>query len=204
MTQTKEVQALKSEVNDIAMFASVLAESIQDAKSESEAVMFLGRIKDNLNLAKKQFDFLTKPLKEHIKTIKAEYDVIISPLEEAEALVKKGITEWRASETFKQKEAERIALEQMAKSAVRDGDIEKLEVLAHEHATVSEVAPKSVKTSEANMYMRKTYKFNVVSLSDVPLEYLTIDESKVKASIKEGTKIKGIESWVEMVPTIVG
>lgn len=204
MNPSNELVQLQREASALTISATKIAESVKDSASEEQAVLFLGKIKDSLKTAKTHFDFLTKPLKDHVKAIKVEYDAVSKPLEEAEALIKSGIIKYRNSEEFKKKEAERIALEEYARAAVRDNDIEKLSVIASEHNDVSQAAPKTVKTSEANMHMRKNIRFEIVDMDLIPKAYLLVNDSAVKAAIKDGYDVPGIKHWIEMTPTIVG
>jgi len=198
-----ELEALKVEASEMALFAKGLADGVTDAEGEREAVLFLGKIKGSIKQAKVHFDFLTKPLKEHIKTIKAEFDAIAEPLEEAERIVGAGIIKWRNGQEFKQKEEKRLALEAYAKEAVRQNDIDKLQVIASEHENIAHEAPKVVKTEGAKMHMRESWQFEIIDIALVPKEFLLINEPAIRAALKEGTEIAGVKSWKVMKPVIV-
>lgn len=200
--ENAELARVSKELPDITTFAGIIAANVQDADTENEAVLFLGRIKDNTKSLESQLSFLTKPLKDHVKAIKAEFDRLLDPLEAADKTVRDGITAWRNSDEFKELEAKRLAIENHARAAVIDNDIEKLEVLASEHANAASLAPKTVKTVEANMSMRRNIRFEITDMEQIPKAYLLVNEAAIKAAIKDGFDVPGIRHWIEMTPII--
>jgi hypothetical protein len=203
MTDTKVIEQVKTEVPVILEKAMGYA-TVQNAETEIEAVKFLGRIKDNIKIVDNQYTFLTAPLKKHIKAIKEEFDKITDPLEQAQNIVKESIRSWRESDTFKALEAERISLENQARIAVDGNDLDALQSLSIAHGDISALAPKTVRTEEANMHMRSSWKFEIEDETLIPKEYLMPDEKKIRMAIKEGKTIAGVKSWKEHNPVIVG
>jgi hypothetical protein len=200
--ENAELARVASELPDITTFAGIIAANVQDADTEKEAVLFLGRIKDNTKSLESQLSFLTKPLKDHVKAIKAEFDRLINPLEAADKTVRDAITAWRNSPEFKELEAKRLAIENHAREAVRDNDVEKLEVLSGEHLNAANLAPKMVKTNEGNMSMRKNIRIEITDMEQIPKAYLLVNEAAIKAAIKDGFEVPGIRHWIEMTPII--
>ena len=175
---------------------------VKNAGDENRAVEFLSQIKRRFKIVDDARTFLVKPLNDHVKSINARFKETLAPLESAEVSVKAGITAWRSSAEFKELEEKRIALEQEALLAAKQGDTPTVVQISEEHAIASKEAPKSVVAESGKAHFRELTKFEITDANIIPREFLMPDEKKIKAAIEAGAKIEGVKSWKESVPVI--
>ncbi len=59
---------------------------------------------------------------------------------------------------------------------------------------------KKVETESGSISFKTVKKFEMVSPHDVPVEYLLLNEVKVREEMKQKKEIKGVKYWEEQVP----
>lgn len=183
---------------DALLFRADVAAQVTDAASESAAVEFLGAVKKQFNAVEAKRKFIVKPLQDHVKTINDEFKRITEPLEEAESTVKRGISGWRTSEEFREREEKRKRIEVEGQAAVMRGDVERIRELAPEHAAAAAEAPRTVAAAGAKAAFRTVTKFEVTDDWEVPADLKSPDLRKIKAAVDAGRRdIPGIKIWVE-------
>lgn len=176
---------------------------VSDAESESRAAEFLKQLKLRMDVAETARVRLVKPLNDHVKMINAEFKKTTNPLSEADVLVRQGMTAYRNSQAFKEAEAKRIEIEQQARVAARQGDMETLENLSSEHAAASMNAPRVVTTASGSARFRKVWKVEIVDLEALPAGYWVPDMRKIELTASAGIAIPGVKAWQEETPVIL-
>lgn len=201
MTDTT-LASIENEVAPIIAKSKEIAQ-VKDADSESRAVEFLKQISLRLKSIKEARVSMLKPLKDHVKTLEGQFNAVSDPLEQADEAVRAGMVAYRNSVLFKEAEAKRKDIEEQARVAARNGDIDELNTLSKAHSEASEVAPRKVETQSGEARFRKTWRFEIVDLEKLPAEYWTPDEAKIKKVISAGMTIPGVNSFQEETPVIV-
>lgn len=196
-----ELERIKSDAAKLVVIAHRLA-VVVDAKSEAEATEFLKQVKMRIDIAEAARTKLVKPLNDHVKMINVGFKETTGPLSEADALVRRGMITYRNSQTFKEAEAKRLAIEEQGRAAVRAGDSDALTRLTDEHEAASIAAPRKVETASGEARFRKITRFEIVDLELLPAGYWMVDEGKINAAVKAGVAIPGVKTWTEEVPMI--
>lgn len=193
------------EVNALALktAGSATMITVRDPKSLENAIAFLGDIAD----AKKKVEAvrvtLVKPLNDHVKRINEMFAPAKKNLDEADSALRSKVLTYRAAEQRKADE-ERAKLLADARKAQKTGDDDKAADLATEALAV--VAPARLMVAgvgndgghTAQVAGRKTWTFKVTDAGKVPDEFWTLDESKLRASVRAGTrKIPGCHIFEE-------
>lgn len=181
--------------------AEVMAK-VTDAKTEADATEFLVQVKKAYKKVEEHRLFLTKPLNDHVKAINTKFNPFKESLEGAELMVKKGMTAYRESAEFKAAEEKRQTLEQEGLLAVKEGDVQALEVIGAAHAEASALAPRIVETDSGKAHFREVTKFEIENESLIPREFLMPDEKKIKAAVNAGASIPGVRTWKEQSAVI--
>lgn len=176
---------------------------IRDAEAEARAVEFLKQVKLRMQDIEAARSNLLGPIKEHVKRIETVFKQVLKPLEQADEAVRSAITSYRSSAAFKEAEAARQQIEQEARDAMAAGNITKLEALASQHEAAAAAAPTKVETQSGEAWFRKTWRWEVSDLEQLPAEYWAPDEKKIAAAVKAGITIAGVKAWQEETPVIV-
>lgn len=204
-SQNEIVEAkLRQDAVAIASKASEVA-NIETPEQEARAVEFCSQAKIRIGMLETARTRLVKPLNDHVKMINAEFKSVISPMEEAIQIVKDGMTEYRRSETMKAAEEQKAMLEQEARLAARQGDVDSVQEIAKAHAEVEAAAPSIVRTQTGKASFRTAYRFEIVDAAQIPHEFLMPDEAKIKDAVKAAQgeiTIAGVRVWKEEVPVI--
>lgn len=131
----------------------------------------------------------TRPLDAQKKLIKSDFDKMTKPLIEFAKEIKSKMTVWAVAEQ-KRKDLEQIEIDKEAvKRAMATGEDQEVEVVNDVIATRSDYSTTSV---------TKRWKHELIDINKVPLEYLMLDDKKIKEAIKEGNKsIKGLKIYQE-------
>lgn len=206
MNPNTEIIEAKLRQDSVAI-ASKSAEiaNIATPEQEARAIEYCAQTKIRIDLLETARTRLVKPLNDHVKMINAEFKSVTGPMEEAIKSVKLGMSAYRRSEDMKAAEEQKAVLEQEAKLAARQGDVDGLHEIAKAHAEVEAVAPSIVRTQTGKASYRTDPMFEIVDASQIPREFLMPDEAKIKAFAREtkgsGT-IQGVRIWNEETPII--
>lgn len=183
-----------------------------DADKEN-AVMLLKDITEYKKAISSQKKELTAPLKSQVKDIEDKFKKPIEFLDEADSTLRTKIN------TYLDNQRIRIEQETLAKKQLIEdkaiAEVEKLEALKSGAGDYDEVTRQAliqsiedkqntlindtaksdkVNLSSSNSVVRTVWDFELVDLSVVPLEFLQLDEKKVREAIKKGIHdIKGVK-----------
>lgn len=140
----------------------------------------------------------TDPLRAQVDRINAEFKAMRRPLEEADETVRAAIVTYRlAEEAAAKAEAARLReLEEQdlaaAENARQAGDQEVADAIVQgvlarpdPHAVAH---PAPVRGAFGTGSVRSVWAFEVEDIAQVPREWLTLDEKKVNAAIRNGTR----------------
>lgn len=158
--------------------------------SSQEDYTYFGDVLKLCKLKVKEIDeerkTYTAPLDESKKRIMAKANAIIKPIEEYMEKINKAMGAWYLIEEKKRAEEQRRLEEEAIKNAPKEA------------TDVAVPVVESIKTTQGNVGKNtaiKYFDFEVVNVNEVPREYLTLDESKVKDAINKGgvKEIKGLK-----------
>lgn len=130
--------------------------------------------------------FFTGPLREHIKRIEALFKPVVERLEKADMLLRQKLLDYQQEVSRRQAE-ERARLLSEATEAQAGGDTETALALATQ-ASELDTVQRTTHVEEGSVQTRKVWTFEVEDLGKVPMEYLSLDESKVRAAIRAGIR----------------
>lgn len=194
----KILEGIQADITPIVNKSSEVA-LILTPEAEARAVEFLSQVKRRFKLVDDMRKLLAKPIKEALDNVNHRFNSILQPLEDAEGRVKSALSQWRQSDTFKALEADKAALDQSIGDAIKAGDVAELESLAlSQQALNAQVG--TVHTQSGSVHYRNVKQWKVTNLDEIPRNFLMPDEKAIKAAIKEGLIIPGIETWVEKQP----
>lgn len=221
MENNKQIELIKTESFSLPDEAKHIV--ITDDQSLKEANYFyqnckliIGRIQDYMNPIKNatykawreslaQIDRLEEPLLSAMKTVKPK--MIAYKLKVQEEIQKKEDETRAKIEAEKKKQLELLdkASKLERKGEIEEADEKLEEALSLDDQVEAEIV-KMAKIPEApktkGLTMRKIPKWKLISLQDVPMDYMKLDEVKVGTAVRnsKGTiKIPGIEVYFETV-----
>lgn len=189
--------------------------SINDAISYDNAVLFLKEVNTKLKDFKAQREKYIKPMKDSIKAIDDKLKEPIKLLEDTDTTLRQKINSY-LSEVRKQEE-ERIALERKKAEEEALKEIDHLEDAKRYAGEYDEVTQKAIQrtienkqnkaiedtalteninlsTSSASVSM--VWDFEVIDKSQLPLEFLKVDEVAIRNAIRNGERtIAGVKIY---------
>jgi len=129
------------------------------------------------------------------------------PLERAETSLKNQLNAYERVKEIERRKAEEEARRQAAEEQKRLNA--EAAAAGVEAPVVPEVIPEqesgTVRTANGTAYTRSQWTFELVNLSEVPAEFLMLDEKKVRAAIKQGVRsIAGLNIFEQKSVAIRG
>lgn len=191
----KVLEGIQADITPIVNKSSEIA-SILTPEGEARGVEFLAQVSRRYKLVDEMRKSLTRPIKAALDNINTRFNAILKPLEAAEARVKTALSEYRQSDAFKALELEQASINKEVVEALREGDVEKLEDLAHEQALVASQTG-TIHTESGAVHYRTTKHWKVSDLEAIPRNFLMPDEKAIKEAVKQGLIIPGIHVWEE-------
>lgn len=153
--------------------------------SAEEAISIAGEAKKLHKLIETARKDITEPHRKVVNKVNDTAKVFTEKLKAVEDIIKQKVETWKRIIEEKNKATEE-ALKKMTDSMGSDVSL------------YVDNAPKYVRGDGAMSYETTQWKFDVEDLSIVPREFLTIDEEKVKLSVKMGTRtIPGLKIYSE-------
>lgn len=181
--------------------------SVTDAISYDNAVLFLKEVNTKLKDFKSQREKYIKPMKDSIKAIDDKLKEPIKLLEDTDTTLREKLNAY-LSEVHKQEE-QRLALERKKAEDEAIAKIDNLEALKFQAGEYDDITQKAIQrtiemkqntaieataleekinlsTSSASVSM--VWDFEVLDKSQLPLEYLKVDETAIRNAIRNGER----------------
>lgn len=196
----------------IQLFKEVEVFKIKTQEDRNKGAVLAASIKELKKTLEDKRKTLVDPLNKVVKTINGEFKPMSEKLEEAERIVKNEI-----ARDYREQEAIRIKKEMEEKKKLeeelrkREAELKKAEAKNDElqaelirnrmqqaemksEAKIDAVMErKTVTTAFGQTSVRKIWDWELIDISQVPMEFLKIDEAKITTSIRGGAReIKGI------------
>ncbi len=208
--QDEEVLAVETQARTIADEAHDL--QIVDEQANATALEMLSTVRSTVKRIEALKKRWLEPLNKQVKLIRADFDAIAAPAKEADAILSRKTSAYRA------KVAEAARKEQARLNALAAKRQERAAVRAEERGEDPppiiplvpkvETPAKTVATgSGAKVTYRKQTHFEILDAAAVPREYLSVDEKKVGAAVRAGiatpeNPIPGIRIWITEEPVV--
>lgn len=188
-----KVEDIQKEINPFIKKAQGLSiKGIKDMENATEYMSFLNKgIKD----ATAVMETITKPAKETVKAAEAIWKPVINAAKEA-------VLEIREKMSSYQTEQQRIVDEEKARIAARIGEGKgklKMDTAMNQIAEV-ETPETRIETGLGNLNFRTEKVFKVMDVTMLPAEYILPDEVKIRAAMKAGIELPGVEYSTKQVP----
>lgn len=175
LTQTSSQLLGQAELFEVA--------SQKDAGAASRMLVELSAAMKEVEARRK---FFTGPLREHIKRIEALFKPVLERLERADTLLRKKLLAYQ-QEAARRRDEERAKLLSEAVEARKEGDEDTALMLASK-ASELDGPQRTTHVETGSVQVRKVWTFELEDFSKVPMEYLSLDESKVRAAIRSGVR----------------
>lgn len=164
--------------------------AVNSDATQVTAVALAGEVKKALKKVEDTRKGYVGPLNEHVREVNALAAEIRAPLERAESALKKQLNTYAAQQELERRKAEEKARQEAA------AEQERLNAEAAAAGVEAPVVPEvvtpetvsTVRTASGTAFMQGHWTFEVADMSKVPSEYLMLDEKKVRAAIKTGTR----------------
>jgi len=135
----------------------------------------------------------TQPLNKSLKAINATFKEIIKPLATARGILTKKVIDW------KNFEMERLEKEEARRRRIQESHRK----VGHE--VKAPVVMERLDTTIGNTRTRKVWTFEIVDFKKVPDTYKMINNSMVRADIRNGTReVSGLKIYQKEQLSIVG
>jgi hypothetical protein len=204
-----EVQALAKQATDTVALA--VSAVVEDQAGVEWATAVLGELaKQRKQVETLRLSF-TAPLNESLKTINAFFKTLDGPLAHADLSLRNKVMAYRRAEQERiaaesaRLQAERNAKEAAARAAIvnpatsiAEGQqaLAVADAAAEALGTVPPPPAPTVKTAFGSSTARRDWDFEVITLSQVPVEYLLINGPAVREAIRRGVRdIPGIRIY---------
>lgn len=223
---TNELQSFDQLKAEVTIFVEPCMTLTVTTPQECEmALVALKDVKRITNKIEDRRKELTKPLVDLQKKYNSYAKEISEPLDKAEAHIKSGLRKWELKleqeriEAFKKAEEERkkAEAEALAKLEAQKEEAEamsmfmdakeskKAEIVAMAEAdrTVVEIEQRQKEAQKEIMShkvtgARKVWTFEITGENEIPRAFLSIDEKKIRAAIKDGVRdIPGVRIYQE-------
>ncbi len=189
----KEIAVIEKQLNPIVEQAKSLR--ILGPKEMEIAAEMRGQIKKISKLMTDEKEKVTAPLNEALKAERARWKPREEALDEALRSLNRKMTDYQTEEDRKAQEAaEKIA------ARVGEGKGKLKSETAMAKIDELEKPATSIATTTGGVRFRVTKQFRIIDEKKIPRDYLVIDDVKVRAAMKEGKAIAGIEYYEEKTP----
>lgn len=190
---------------------------ITDAVSYDSAISFLKEVNTKLKDFKSQREKYIKPMKDSIKAIDDKLKEPIKLLEDTDAVLRQKLNSYLSE--VRKKEEERLLLERKKaeEEALKEIDhLEDAKRYAGEYDEVTQraiqrtienkqnkaieatVSNEKINLSTSNASVSMVWDFEIIDKSQIPLEYLKIDEVAIRNAIRNGERdIAGVKIFLK-------
>jgi hypothetical protein len=158
---------------------------VEEFNDEQDKAMVSAAIKEGKELIKKvgaARKAITTPLQQQIKQWIAKEKELLQPVEEAIEKADKQVRAFNAQVAEQQRQMlERIAREEASRLQAQDGQDEEIQ-------QECEFRRQLAQAQHQTEGIRKVWAFELQDISQVPQEYLVLDEKKVRQAIRSGER----------------
>ena len=192
--QSQEIQEVTQQTGDIMEKAKGVV-VVDDAGVESASII-LKTISDAKKSIEDRRTFFVKPLNDQVKKINDLFKTIATPLSVADSLIRGKILTYRTKQQEAlRKEQERLDAQARKEQKKADAKAERMGV---ESVTITAPVVAPPPTTIGNATVKKVWKFKVVDPTIVPRDYMAVDETKIRAAVRDGIRsIQGVEIFQE-------
>lgn len=198
--QTKEIAVVKTQVSK----AISAAESIEIKTDEQmlEAGEIKKKIKIVGKMVKEKKEAITKPLNDALKQVRELFKPLEEGYEQADDMIASKMIAYQRIIEEKQRKIEEEARKKLeeAQKQLEQGKLteKQAERVENKIEKKLEEAPQVIKKSE-NFQTREIKKFRIINETEVPREYLMIDEVKVRKAMMAGIVVSGVEYYTDKI-----
>ena len=195
-----EVQGLHEEAVKLKEYAEArVITSNQDMVDSTNDMSMIVNLKKALEERRKGY---VKPLNDHVKGINEAFKSIMEPIEAADKITRGKMLAYQNAQEAKRAEEEKI--NRLRVEAAEAEMRLKGELTAPvDMITVTPEAPKTVHGEAGDVGRRMVRKWDLVDLSQIPIDYLILDTVKINKVVKAGIpSIPGIRIYEEAVLTV--
>ena len=189
-TTTKEISII-DEVTPVIESMKVL--EIKDEKSLTSATELLSQANKYLKALDEDKSKITKPLNDALKEVRARYKPLEVKLENLISSIRSSMSKYQTEQIRLQKIEEDKIAERVAKGTLKvETGIAKMENL--------DKPVDKVNTSSGKISFKTVKKFEVVDLSQVPVEYHIANETAIRNAMVANIELPGVRYYTEQVP----
>ena len=175
----------------LALLSEARAIAVKDQAGQVVATKLAANIRKIAKTVEDARKDYTAPINDHVKAVNGLAKEVSAPLDDAIRHLTGQLNQYAAHVELERRKAEEEARRQAEEEQKRLNAEAK--AAGVEAPTVPEVLPAkqeatTVRTEEGTAYQRKTWTFSVEKLGDVPREYMVLNESAVRAAIKNGVR----------------
>lgn len=195
------------EARAIALRDDVAALVVNSEATKAQATEALGRIQGFQRDAEAERVRLVRPLNDHVKHVNDVFRRVLAPINEGDRTLRGKVLDYNRRQqqiaADKAAEAERLRLESEARlreaekaeqqgSGAVAGELLERAVQSEQGAKAAQaeaVLPsRTVRTEAGTSSVKKVWTFRLDNLAQVPVEYMTLDEAKVREAIREAAR----------------
>lgn len=168
---------------------------VKNKEDFERGTIFLSQISEFKKAVEASKEFIYRPAKEVVDNISKRYKPLLDGIDDCINKIKRPMTEFATAERKRieaEQAKEQARLEKLADKAELKptaNNIAKVEASADKIASLVDSAPKNT---------REVWKFELLSLAKVPLEFLQLNEQAVRAALASGVReIGGLKIYSE-------
>lgn len=188
LIETKEVEQYKGEIEKAEKYSTTLViaskEDYQMALEEGK------RVKEILDKIVSRKEEITKPLNASLKSIRELFKPFETAGENALSTIKNKMLAFTREEARKAEEAKQKLAERVERGTMKpETAVRKIEEMPEQ--------AKTVQSETAKATTRTVIKYRVTDKSKIPLQFMEPDMVAIKAEMRKGNKVDGVEAYEE-------
>lgn len=189
-TDEKAIAVIEREAQPILKKAhDIIISSPEQMESAAEMLSRLNQLNDQLTTLK---ETVTKPLNAAIKAARELFKPRETKLEEAITLIRKEMGRYQLAEDRKAKEAEAKLAARVDKGTMKaETAVKKMDAI--------EKPEKNIETNSGSVTFRDDKFFEVINISELPIEYHLSNDVAIRKAMKSGTELPGVKYWMEKI-----
>jgi cell fate (sporulation/competence/biofilm development) regulator YlbF (YheA/YmcA/DUF963 family) len=176
--------------------------TVGDDDTDLAAKTVMGEIKAELDAHERARKFLTQPLYDHMRAINDQFKAKTDPLTREQSRLKSLCGRFfmdKQEAARREQEALRRKQEAEAKRAAARAEKKGVAAPPPPPPAIVQTPEKTTRTDAGSASVRKVWRFEVIDESQVPREYLVVDEKKIRAVVKAGVRsIPGVRIYEDV------